>query len=78
MRLSIPNPLAKPIYIGQLVLVDDRRRQVGSRLPPPCEEDVDVERGGKGDPFLVGNAAHTCVGIGDATSNVHTKLLHGD
>ena len=34
MRLSLPNPLAKPIYIGQLVLVDDRRRQVGSRLPP--------------------------------------------
>ena len=33
------------------------------------EEDVDVERGGKGDPFLIGNAAHTCVGVGDATSN---------
>ena len=42
------------------------------------EEDVDVERGGKGDPFLVGNAAHTCVCVGDATSNVHTNLLHGD
>ena len=42
------------------------------------EEDADVQRGGKGDPFLIGNAAHTCVGIGDATSNVHTNLLHGD
>ena len=34
MHLSLPHPLAKPIYIGQLGLVDDRRRQVGSRLPP--------------------------------------------
>jgi len=34
MHLSLPNPLAKPIYIGHLGLVHDRRRQVGSRLPP--------------------------------------------
>ena len=34
MRLSLPNPLAKPIYIGQLELVDDKRHQVGSLLPP--------------------------------------------
>ena len=42
------------------------------------EEDVNVERGGKGDPFLIGNAAHTYVGVGDATSNVHTNLWHDD
>jgi len=42
------------------------------------EEDVDVEQGGKGDPFLIGNTAHTCVGVGDATSNVHTNLWHSD
>jgi tRNA U54 and U55 pseudouridine synthase Pus10 len=42
------------------------------------EEDVDVERGGKGDPFLIGNTAHTCVSIADATSNVHTNLWHDD
>jgi hypothetical protein len=42
------------------------------------EEDVNIERGSMGDPFLVRNAAHTCVGVGDATTNVHTNLLHGD
>jgi hypothetical protein len=31
------------------------------------EEDADVQRVCKGNPFLVGNAAHTCIGIGDAT-----------
>ena len=38
------------------------------------EENADVQPGGKGDPFLVENAAHTCVGVIDATSNVHTNL----
>jgi hypothetical protein len=40
------------------------------------EEDANVERGGKGDSFLVNNAAHTCVG--NATSNVHTNIWEGD
>ena len=37
------------------------------------EEDADVQRGSKGDPFLVGNTAYTCVGVGDAT-----YLWYGD
>ena len=42
------------------------------------KEDADIEPGGKGDSFLVNNAAHTCVSVGDATSTVHTNIWEGD